>query len=215
MSTAPYPIQFNADDDFGRSRLTVFFRLILVIPHLILSYVWYLVVGVVVLISWFAALFTGRVPQGLHGFIAGYLRYSTRVTAYALILANPYPPFGSGGTYPVDIEVADAEPQGRVGVFFRVFLLIPCLLMVGAMNYVVFAVAFGGWWVSLFTGRVPAGLATCGHYCLRFSARTNAYMLLLTSRYPALGDPLAAGPLAPRAERGSLAPDASALPPLP
>ena len=33
---------------------------------------------VVLLIAWFAALFTGRVPAGMHGFLAGYLRYSTR-----------------------------------------------------------------------------------------------------------------------------------------
>ena len=50
-----------------------------------------------VLIAWFAALFTGAVPQGLHDFIAGFLRYYTRVAAYATILGDPFPPFGPGG----------------------------------------------------------------------------------------------------------------------
>jgi hypothetical protein len=215
MSTVPYPIQFSADDDVRRSRLTVFFRILLLIPHFVFLYVWYLLVGIVVFISWFCALFAGRVPSGLHAFTAGFLRYSTRVNAYAFILANPYPPFGSGGTYPVDIEIAPAERQGRLGVFFRLVLLFPCLLMLGAMNYVLLAVAFGGWWVALFTGRVPAGLAKCGQYCLRFSARTNGYGLLLTSRYPVLGDPLVVDGFAPRSDDGSLPSDASALPPLP
>jgi Domain of unknown function (DUF4389) len=214
MSTVAYPIQFSADDDVRRSRLTVFFRILLLIPHFVILYVWYLVVGFVVFIAWFCALVTGRVPSGLHGFMAGYLRYSTRVTAYWFLLANPYPPFGTDGTYPVDIEVAPPESQGRLGVFFRLLLLFPCLLMVGAMNYVLFVVGFGGWWIALFTGRMPAGLMTCGQYCLRFSARTNGYALLLTSRYPVLGDPLVSDGIAPRSE-GSLPQDAAALPPLP
>ena len=59
-------------------------------------------------------------PVGLHDFIAGYLRYSTRVLAYAYILADPFPPFGAGGSYPVDVEVDPPVSQSRLTVFFRV-----------------------------------------------------------------------------------------------
>jgi hypothetical protein len=41
------------------------------------------------------------VPDGLHSFVAGFLRCSVRVTAYASILTDAFPPFGPGGSYPV------------------------------------------------------------------------------------------------------------------
>src|SRR6202040_2721505 len=97
----PHPIGLIVTDDLRRSRLTVFFRLLLAIPHLIWVSLWGIVTEIVVLIAWFAALFTGRVPDGLHNFIASFLRYSIRVTAYVFLLADPFPPFGSGGSYPV------------------------------------------------------------------------------------------------------------------
>jgi hypothetical protein len=215
MSSQPYPIQLVTDDDLTRSRVTVFFRSLLVIPHFVVLALYGIAVWFVALIAWVAALFLGRVPEGMHSFIAGYLRYSTRVSAYLFLLADPYPPFGSGGSYPVDLEIDPPERQGRLGVFFRSLLLFPCLALSGVLGYAMLLVAIGCWWVAMFTGRVPGGLVALGRYSLRFSARVNAYHLLLTSRYPALGDPFAAAPAAPRTPQGSLPADATALPPLP
>ncbi len=65
-----HPIGLIVTDDLRRSRLTVFFRLLLVIPHLIWLYLWSIPVTFAVVIAWFAALFTGRVPDGLHDFNA-------------------------------------------------------------------------------------------------------------------------------------------------
>src|SRR5690349_1434383 len=106
-------------DDLRRNRLTVFFRLLLVVPHLIVLALWAIVVEVAVIVAWLVALFTRRVPDGLHDFMSSFLRYATRVGAYFLLLADPFPPFGGGGTYPVDLHVARAQPQTRVTVFFR------------------------------------------------------------------------------------------------
>jgi Domain of unknown function (DUF4389) len=77
---AVHPIGLVVTDDLKRSRLTVFFRLLLVIPHLIWLYLWGIAAYVAVVISWFVALFTGHVPEGLHLFNAGYLRYLTRIS---------------------------------------------------------------------------------------------------------------------------------------
>ena len=80
----PYPVTFKADYVEKRSRLTTFFRLLLAIPHIIFLYFYGLAAGVVVIIAWFALLFTGRYPQGMYDFVAGSLRYSTRVYGYAV-----------------------------------------------------------------------------------------------------------------------------------
>jgi len=204
MSTPMYPVNVVGGNELGRSRLTVFFRLVLLIPHYVVLALYGIGAIVVVFISWFAALFTGRVPEGMHGFIAGYLRYYTRVAAYQMILANPYPPFGAGGSYTVDLEVAPAERQGRLGVFFRYFLAIPCLIVMYFLNILLNLIALGGWIVSLVIGRMPEGMQSLGLFCLRFIVRTQAYLFLVNPRYPSFGD-----------TPGSLPASSASLPPLP
>ncbi len=47
-----------------------------------------------------------------------------------------------------------------------------------------FVIAFLGWWYALVTGRMPEGLRNLGVSCLRYTAQTYSYLLLLTERYP-------------------------------
>lgn len=77
----------------NRNRLTTFFRGILVIPQAIVLIFLYIAVGVVWFIAFFAVLFTGRWPEGLRTFVVGVVRWQTRVSAYALLLTDEYPPF--------------------------------------------------------------------------------------------------------------------------
>ena len=183
MSTSPYPVRLVGGDDLERSRLTVLFRIFLLIPHAIVLMLWAIAATVAVVIAWFAALFTARVPDGLHNFIAGYLRYYTRVLAYGSILADPFPPFGTGVTYPVDLEIDPAVTQNRLTVFFRVVLVLPCYVLVSyALQPLLYLVAIGCWFVALFTGRVPAGLERVGLFCVRFNSRTFAYLYLVNPR---------------------------------
>ena len=67
---------------------------LLAIPHFIVL-VFLDIAGVaVVVVAWFAILFTGRYPRGLFDFVQGVIRWHNRVVAYALILATDvYPPF--------------------------------------------------------------------------------------------------------------------------
>ncbi|HMG25922.1 MAG TPA: DUF4389 domain-containing protein [Acidimicrobiia bacterium] len=67
---------------------------ILAIPHYIVLAFLYIAVIVVVIIAWFAILFTGRYPEGMFDFVVGVVRWSLRVTAYAfLLVTDRYPPF--------------------------------------------------------------------------------------------------------------------------
>jgi len=186
VAAAPdhHPVELIVTDDLRRSRLTVFFRLLLAIPHLVWLALWGVAMEIAVLVAWFAALFAGRVPGGLHDFIAAYVRYSTRVRAYILLLADPFPPFGSGGSYPVDAHVAPAEPQSRLTVFFRLLLAIPALLLVYVFTLVNNIIAFLGWFYCLAFGRMHEGMRNVSVWMLRYEVQTYAYVLLLTGRYP-------------------------------
>jgi hypothetical protein len=67
---------------------------LLAIPHYIVLAVLWAVAVVVIIIAWFAILFTGRYPRSLFDFVVGVGRWSLRVEAYALLLVtDQYPPF--------------------------------------------------------------------------------------------------------------------------
>ncbi len=89
-----YPINFEVSypDRLNRWKVAIW-KIITSIPHIIILFFLYLAVFVVVVIAWFAILFTGRYPQGLHTFVAGVFRWSFRVQAYVFSLTDEYPPF--------------------------------------------------------------------------------------------------------------------------
>lgn len=180
-----HPISLVVSDDLHRSRLTVFFRLLLVIPHLVVLWAWTVLAGIVVLIAWIVGIFTGRVPDGLHNLLAGYIRYATRVNAYILLLANPWPTFGSK-PYPIDVHIEPAAQQSRLTIFFRGILAIPALLLSYVFRIVNNLIAFLGWFYSLIFGRMSEGLRNTSAWLFKYELQTYAYIYLLTGRYPSL-----------------------------
>ncbi|HEY3264920.1 MAG TPA: DUF4389 domain-containing protein [Actinomycetota bacterium] len=70
---------------------------LLAIPHWIVLFFLWIAAVVVVIVAWFAILFTGRYPRGMFDFVEGVLRWGNRVTAYAILLVtDQYPPFRLG-----------------------------------------------------------------------------------------------------------------------
>jgi Domain of unknown function (DUF4389) len=66
----------------------------LAIPHYVVLVFLYIAAIVVVVIAWFAILFTGRYPHGLFDFLQGVGRWHNRVAGYAfLLVTDRYPPF--------------------------------------------------------------------------------------------------------------------------
>lgn len=186
QASAEHPIALRVDDDLSRNRLTVFFRLILVIPHALVLALWGIAFWLLGLVCWLVAIFTGRVPDGLHQFQASYVRYQNRVYAYLYLDADPFPPFGSGGSYPVDLDVAGPEQQSRLTVFFRLILAIPALILASILVQLAQVIGFVAWFYCLFTGRMSQGMRDLSTYCLRYYGQTFGYLFLLTQRYPSL-----------------------------
>ena len=183
--TAQHPIRLVVNDDLQRNRLTVFFRLILAIPLLLWAILWGVIAVLAWIVNWFATLFMGRSPDGLHNFLATFLRYTVHVRAYTLLIADPYPGFtGTQGTYPIDLEVDPPEQQNRLTVFFRWILAIPALLLANILSNLSQLLAVFSWFVALVTGRVPEGLRNFAALALRFETQTYAYVMLLTGHYP-------------------------------
>jgi hypothetical protein len=90
----PYPASLEViERDTPRNRVSVAFRLILVIPHVIAISLLGIAWGITSVIAWFAILFTGGYPAGLYRFGVGVLQWNIRVEAYVLLLHDDYPPF--------------------------------------------------------------------------------------------------------------------------
>jgi hypothetical protein len=175
-------------DDLRRSRLTVFFRLLLAIPHLIWLLFWSLVAVVVAVLTWIWTLATGRPPRPFHRFLSRWIRYTAHVYAFLFLVGNPFPGFlGAPGSYPVDLELPPLERQSRWITGFRVFLAAPALIISGGLGGAGLAAAFLGWFVGLFLGRMPQGLRDLGAYSIRYQGQLNAYLYFVTERYPDSG----------------------------
>ena len=179
-----HPVRLVVEDDLERNRLTVFFRLILAIPHLIWLTVWGIVAVLAAIANWVATLVNGQSPEGLHDFLATYLRYQTHVYAYILLVADPFPGFGGKPGYPIDIEVDPPQRQNRWTVAFRMILAIPAFIVSGIFGYLNRVLAVFSWFIALVMGSVPEGLRNFAAFALRYEQQTAAYALLLTGRYP-------------------------------
>jgi hypothetical protein len=205
---AEHPVKLVVEDDLQRNRLTVFFRLILAIPHLIFVSLWSIAVLFAAIVNWVATLVQGQPPAGLHRFMCRYVRYLAHLNAYLWLVGNPYPGFvGEEGEYPVDVLLPGPAQQPRWKTFFRIFLAVPSLLLASAFGgsgnvrfplrgsrgrataggsggALGFAVGVLGWFASMVQGRMPKGLRDAGAYSVGYSAQMLAYLLLVTDRYP-------------------------------
>jgi hypothetical protein len=186
-----YPVTFEADYVEQRSRLSAFFRLILVIPVAIVLYVFGIVAWFAIVIAWFAIILTGRYPKGLYEFVADFTRFLARVTAYGVLLTDAYPPFSGSHdvSYPVRMEFAGPlERYSRLKTLLRVILAIPIVILRYVINLLLEICGFASWVVIVVTGKMPRGLFDVMVLANSYTARSDAYLYLLTETYPPFQD---------------------------
>ena len=177
-------MRLRLDDDLRRSRLLVFFRPLLSLPHLVWLTGWSLAVAAVAVVGWVAVVFTGSQPHPVHRFLAAYVRYASHVTAFAALVANPFPGFTGAPGYPIDVTTPDRPMQKRWTAALRLLLAVPAFLLAEAILGVLGVIAVLAWFAALVTGRMPDGMRDFGAFSVRYLAQTLAYALVLTDRYP-------------------------------
>ncbi len=86
-----------------RNRLTVGLRLLWIIPIALFTALVAIAAFFALIASFFAVLFTGRWPEGIHSFVVKTARLGLRLNAYGRLLVDDYPPFAleeGGSTAP-------------------------------------------------------------------------------------------------------------------
>jgi hypothetical protein len=182
-----YPVTYEQSPPVDRNRLTVFFRGLMIIPLYIVAMFYGLAALLAVAVAWFALLFTGKWPEGLYDFVAGWSRFSTRLMAYYVLVTDEYPPFDGGEhpEYPVRLQIGPAKAEySRIKVFFRYFLAIPIMIVNYVMTLWLLVVAIGMWFAAVFTGKTSENMTGAMLMPMAYYARTNAYIFLLTEDWP-------------------------------
>jgi hypothetical protein len=169
-----------------RDRATVALRLLLMVPQLLVLLLVSIGAIFVAIAGWFGALVTGRLPEFAQTFLTGYLRWSTRLSAYGLLLTDDYPPFSVEleEHYPVQVAVPPPTELNRLAVLVRIFLAIPAGIVSSVLNTGAEVLSIASWFVIVFTGQMPPSIYEAERAALRYQVRYWGYLFMLTPEYP-------------------------------
>jgi Domain of unknown function (DUF4389) len=165
--------------------------MLLAIPHLMISSALRSLRGTLTLISFVTVLFTEQIPRPLFDVIVMTYGYEWRAMSYALFMHEDYPPFDftlsseDDGREPnTSLRLAYPDPLERWKPLYKWFLAIPqYFVLVG----LIIAAALGiivGFFVVLLTGEYSEAIRDFLVSVFRYSLRVEAYVGLLTDRYP-------------------------------
>jgi hypothetical protein len=185
-ASSGYPVGLEISNQGEYNRFLPLIKWLLAFPHYLVLFVLLIGAGVVILISFFATIITGRWPRGLFDYVAGTFRWIYRVYAYVYLLTDKYPPFSLGGdpTYPIQIEIPYPEQVDRWRPLVHWLLILPFALVAGLLMQLAGIVAFIGVFVILFTAKLPEGMFNLIVNPLRWSLRASTYHVWMVTRYP-------------------------------
>ena len=197
-----YPVTLDIDYSDKSDRLTAFFRIILVIPILIILGL--LInnsvgsecnehngaeafgVGIIFLPTLLMILFRQKYPKWWYNFNVELTKFCTRVFTYLFLLQDEYPSTDEEQTIHINIPYPDVKKDLVNWMpLVKWFLAIPhvivlCFLWIGAIIAVIIA-----WFAILFTGTHPKGIHDYIVGVMRWSLRVEAYAIILTTdEYP-------------------------------
>jgi hypothetical protein len=181
-----YPVHLDIDHQAEYSRFMPLIKWLLAIPHYIALLVLGIAAFVVIFISFFAVLFTGRFPRGMFDFLVGVHRWGLRVAAYVLLMVDPYPPFSLDDDpgYPVRFNIDYPEEVNRWRPLVHWLLVIPYAIVAYLIFYLVEILVFFAFFTILFAKTFPEGMFNICRVGFRWVARANAYEYWMVTRYP-------------------------------
>ncbi len=190
-SSGGYPARLTVSDDNKIANWRALVHIFMAIPHMIVLYLVNIVAQLFGMIGWFAIMFTGKMPEGIHNMIAMSLRYSNRLTGFMLLVTEEYPPFefdataADGSGYPIRSDFDyQPGPRSRLTTFFRIVMVIPHYFALTFMLIGAYLAYFVAWFAVLFTGKNPDGIRKFLIGVGRWVTRVQAYFWLLTDEYP-------------------------------
>lgn len=205
-----YPVDVVTEPPVPQNRWTVAFRIVLVLPALLLIAVLFGsgsagqavwsggrpgfggLIGTAALLAWFFALARGRMHRGLRDLVAYVLSYWAQAWCYLLLVTDEYPdsdPETAIGPLPVRsdpirLEVTDGLRRSRLTVFFRLALAAPHLVWLALWGVLALVVVVIAWFGVLFNGIAPAWAHRFLTRFLRYQTHVLAFLHLVANPFP-------------------------------
>jgi hypothetical protein len=184
MAGPTYDVSFTEQ----RNRLTVAFRIILAIPHLIVAQLWTYLAQILSVIQWFIVLFTGKRNEGIWNLHRSWWEYYARVMSYCGLQHDVFPPFGTDrGAVPVTTTISNDEPVNRLTNALRLIWIIPAAIIGALLWIAAFFVEIVSWFAIVITGTQPRGMWEFVQKATRYYLQVQAYGMLMTDVYPKYG----------------------------
>ncbi|MBL8159261.1 DUF4389 domain-containing protein [Candidatus Saccharibacteria bacterium] len=206
MAKEVYPATLTIDYPKRLDRLTSFFRIITVIPIAIVLMVLIgaygdshvneagqrvaantggITVGLAAATA-LMIIFRQRYPRWWFDFALELNRFTTRVSAYLLLLTDTYPSTTDEQSVHMDLRYPDAERDlNRWLPLVKWFLAIPHYFVLLVLSIAAFLAVIIAWFAILFTGHYPKSLFDFVVGVMRWDWRVTAYAFLLaTDEYP-------------------------------
>jgi hypothetical protein len=211
MVDTTYPARLTIDYQEKLSRVTTIFRIILVIPILIILGILTSgsdtviqtvnetgevvvdtvntgagIVGSLFLVTLLLILFRKRYPKWWFDFVLALNRFSLRISAYISLLTDKYPSTEDEQNIHLELDYPNAQTDLKRGMpLVKWFLAIPHYVILFFLWIAVFVVVLIAWFAIIFTGRYPRGLFDYVVGVMRWTWRGQAYALVLaTDKYP-------------------------------
>ena len=211
MTDTTYPARLEIDYQEKLSRVTTIFRIILVIPILIILGILTSgsdtviqtvnqagevvtetvqtgagIVGSLFLVTLLLILFRKRYPRWWFDFVLALNRFSLRISAYIALLTDKYPSTEDEQNIHLELDYPNAQTDLKRGMpLVKWFLAIPHYVILFFLWIAVFVVVLIAWFAIIFTGRYPRGLFEFVVGVMRWTWRVQAYAILLaTDKYP-------------------------------
>jgi len=181
-----YPVRLEAQNQGEYNRFLPLIKWLLAFPHYIALLFVLIGAAVVLLIAFFATIFTGRWPRGMFDYVAGTFRWTYRVYGYVYLLTDRYPPFSLGEEpdYPIRVEIDYPEYVDRWRPLVHWLLILPYAFVAALLLQVAGIIAFISVFVILFTAKLPPGLFNLIVNPLRWMLRASSYHAWMVTRYP-------------------------------
>lgn len=202
----PYPARFDIDYPQRLDRFTTFFRLIWVIPILVVvamltasggegvvtetgqrvSSTGGTISGGLAVATMLMIVFRERYPRWWFDFALELNRLVSRVGAYLALLTDRYPSTVEQQSVHLEIDYPDVERDlNRWLPLVKWLLAIPHYVVLALLAVLAVLAIVVSWFAILFTGRYPRGLFDYVVGVGRWGLRVHAYaFLLITDRYP-------------------------------
>ena len=199
----PYPLSFSVDyPDRPLDRLSTFFRLIAIIPIvIILGLVMagsfdlgrdddFRIVGIgggaLFLAPLLMILFRQMYPRWWFDWNLGVWRFGARVSAYLFLLRDEYPSTDEEQAVHLEVPYPDVPKDlNRWLPLLKWLLAFPHYIVLAVLMLLAIFVVVIAWFAIVFGGRYPRSLFDFVVGTFRWSYRVGAYAFLLsTDKYP-------------------------------